>query len=240
MSRPHQSPPGPITPWPLPEHVRSVILVGGTFDPVHTGHVLAAVRARAATLPASGLLFVPAAVSPFKVPGGAVAGHHRAAMLSLALTETPQAAVWTDELDRARPGEASYTIDSVRRAARVAPAGSTFRLLIGADQALRLHEWREARALAALAPPLILMRGQVRSGAALSTALRAASFWTDAEIVNLAGALVDVGDDLPQSSTEIRAAVARGGPGAVRDGWLHPGVATYIESHGLYKASGCG
>lgn len=157
-------------------------------------------------------------------------------MLTLAVRETANAAVWTDEVDRAETGDASYTIDTVRRAAGVAPAGTGLRLLIGADQALRLHEWREARELVALAPPLIVMRGDVRTAAALGVALRAASFWTGEEAEGLASSLVDVGDDLPQSSTEIRGTIARGGVGAVPSGWLHPDVAAYIESRGLYRA----
>lgn len=222
--------------WPLPPGASRVLIVGGTFDPVHAGHVLAATRAREAGEPGAALVFVPAAISPFKVAGGAAACTHRVSMLALALRETANAAVWTDEVDRAGPGEASYTIDTVRRAVEVAPAGSAFRVLIGADQALRLHEWREARELVALAPPLIMMRGDMRAGASLGAALRAASFWTGAEVEGIASSLVDVGDDLPQSSTEIRRAIARGGVGAVPQGWLHPVVAAYIESHGLYRA----
>lgn len=235
MSSTPPTPPRAVSPWPLPAGALRVIVVGGTFDPVHAGHVLAATRARALADPQAALLFVPAATSPFKAPGQSAPGSHRVAMLALALGGTPHAAVWTDEVDRASPREASYTIDTIRRAAGVAPAGTQFRLLIGADQALRLHEWREARELAALAPPLIVMRGKVRSGAALSAALRAAAFWTEAELARLAASLVDVGDDLPQASTEVREAIARGGPAGVPPGWLHPSVAAYIEAHRLYR-----
>ncbi|MFZ2874527.1 MAG: adenylyltransferase/cytidyltransferase family protein [Phycisphaerales bacterium] len=231
-----RTPTPPVSRWSLPPGAGRVLIVGGTFDPVHVGHALAATRARDAAEPGAALLFVPAATSPFKRSGGAAPCGHRVAMLTLALRETANAAVWTDEVDRAGPGEASYTIDTVRRAAAVAPAGTGLRLLVGADQALRLHEWREARALIALAPPLIMMRGDVRTGAALGAALRAASFWTGEEIEGLVSSLVDVGDDLPQSSSEIRGAIAGGGVGAVPTGWLHPAVAAYIESQRLYRA----
>lgn len=236
MSINSKTPTPPVSRWPLPPGAGRVLIVGGTFDPVHAGHVLAAARAREVAEPGSALLFVPAATSPFKRGGGAAACVHRVAMLRLAVRETANAAVWTDEVDRAETGDASYTIDTVRRAAGVAPAGTGLRLLIGADQALRLHEWREARELVALARPLIMMRGDVRTGAALGAALRAASFWTGAEVEGLASSLVDVGDDLPQSSSALRGTIARGGVGAAPPGWLHPAVAAYIESHGLYRA----
>lgn len=228
----------PITPWPLPAASR-VILVGGTFDPVHQGHVLAATRLRAVADPEASLLFVPAAASPFKVGAQTAPPEARTAMLALALRGVPNAAIWTDELDRAdRAPQPSYMIDTVRRALAVAFAGTSFRLLIGADQALRFREWKDAKDLFAAAPPLVVLRDPIRDRGTLVERMGAQRVWTAEELARWADAAFDVGDDLPQSSTEVREAVARGGAGAVPEGWLHPAVAEYIRVHGLYAGGG--
>jgi nicotinate-nucleotide adenylyltransferase len=164
--------PLPLVGPALDPRITTVVLFGGTFDPPHLAHAQLAHEARdraAADHPGSAwLLAVPAARSPHKSAGPIASDAHRAAMLRLAFADVPRAAVWTDELDRAAAAraaakpDASFAIDTLRRARAWLDAhgGSavTLRLLIGADQALALHRWREPAALIALAPPLIMLR----------------------------------------------------------------------------------
>lgn len=210
-------------------------MMGGSFDPVHVGHVgLGAMACREVekrgTAPA-GLVLVPAARSPFKRDQPAASDAERVHMLRLATRGLPNTVVWTDELDRAAPGEPSYTIDTLRRARQWLDAhgnaGAELRLLIGADQAGAFHRWREATDILRLASPLVVGR----DGLDLTREL--AGKWDEASArVWRAGEL-----SLPEvgvSSTLIREAIAAGDTARAR-AWLHPAVLEYIRERGLYR-----
>ncbi len=128
-------------------------LFGGSFDPVHLGHLLVA-RAAREEAALDRIFFIPAAQSPFK-PGSAPApAAERTRLLRLALAG--EAAAEVDEQEIARGG-ISYSIDTVRRyAARF--AGASLFYLIGADQLPQLHLWREALEMARLVEFLIIPR----------------------------------------------------------------------------------
>ncbi len=226
-----------ITPWPLPPAATSVIIVGGSFDPPHRAHTAIPEqvrRARAAHHAAPWLLYVPAAASPFKAAAPPTAPHHRLAMLRLAISPLPAAAVWTDELDRAAPLSPSYTIDTLRRARGIAPHAS-LHLLIGADQAVQFHKWRDYHAILQLAQPIVLLRPPVPTAAALRSALAATLAWTDAELDRWAGTYTATADVMDASATAIRAAITAGT--SPRDiPALDPAVASYIIVHHLYAA----
>lgn len=118
-------------------------LFGGSFDPVHLGHLLVAQAARE-ELALDRLWFIPAAQSPFK-PGRATApAADRLCLLRLALAGQTGCDIDTQELDR---GGVSYTIDTVRSYASRYPGADLF-YLIGADHAGALPQWREAAELA--------------------------------------------------------------------------------------------
>jgi nicotinate-nucleotide adenylyltransferase len=126
-----------------PNAVQRIGLFGGSFDPVHLGHLLVA-QAAFEELSLSRLCFIPAAQSPFK-PGMAPAPHPlRLAMLRLALAGQPRFAVDDQETRR---GGTSYSIDTVRDYQTRFPAAS-LHYLIGADHAATLPHWRDAAALA--------------------------------------------------------------------------------------------
>jgi nicotinate-nucleotide adenylyltransferase len=128
-------------------------LYGGTFDPVHLAHLLAA-RAALEELDLAKLFFIPAARSPFKQPLSPADGAIRLRMLRLALAGEPACEVDPREIER---GGVSYTIDTVRDYATSHP-GAEIHFLIGADHARLLPEWHEAAALAEAARFAIIPR----------------------------------------------------------------------------------
>jgi nicotinate-nucleotide adenylyltransferase len=121
-------------------------LYGGSFDPVHLGHLLVALAA-VEELGLDKLFFIPAAQSPFKPENAPAPAAVRLQLLRLALTGKTNCEV--DELEIQRGG-VSYTVDTLREYARRFPAAEIF-YLIGADNAAKLNEWREPAELAKLA-----------------------------------------------------------------------------------------
>ena len=121
-------------------------LFGGSFDPVHLGHLLVAQAARE-ELQLTRLFFIPAAQSPFKPEQQPIPARERVRLLRLALAGKPWIELDEQELHR---GGISYTIDTLRDYARRF-AGATFYYLIGADHVPQLSKWRDAEALAQLA-----------------------------------------------------------------------------------------
>lgn len=118
-------------------------LYGGSFDPVHLGHLLVA-EAACEEMHLDRIVFIPAARSPFK-PGTAPASDAlRLRWLRIALAGRPDFAV--DDLELRRGGT-SYTIDTVREFAARHP-GAELCWLIGADHVPTLNQWREADTLA--------------------------------------------------------------------------------------------
>lgn len=222
----------PITPLAVPSEARTLIVFGGTFDPPHLGHVKPAVEARIlAGLHEAWLVYVPAARSPHKSSGPVFSDTQRVELLRLAIDGLDRAAVWTDELDRAKnhsSGQATYTIDTLRRLKTVRP-DATLRLLIGADQALALHRWRNPKDVVALAPPLIMLRGDTGASAEqLARALRDIDAWSPAEHAVLAASITPV-TPVTASATAIRAALAGGGLTEDTRRMLAPGVSWALE-----------
>ena len=117
-------------------------IFGGTFDPVHLGHLLLARDAlEQARLDA--ILFVPCARSPFKTRGAHVTDAQRVGLLRDALTAEPRFWLSRCELDRPAP---SYSVDTAREIHAAFPQARLF-WLIGHDQWEHLDEWRAAAAL---------------------------------------------------------------------------------------------
>lgn len=131
-------------------------LLGGSFDPVHYGHLIAATTLLE-TLGLERLRFVPAREQPFKQGRHAAAAVHRAAMLELAIAGDPRFTVDSVELDRPGP---SYTVDTLRTL-RFREPDAEFVLLVGADAADELEAWREAAVLPTLARVVTFSRSGV-------------------------------------------------------------------------------
>lgn len=128
-------------------------LFGGSFDPVHLGHLLVA-RAACEEAGLERLFFIPAAQSPFKPDAAPAPAAERLRMLRLALAGRSDYEIDDQELQR---GGVSYTIDTVRDYARRFPKAK-LHWLIGADHVPLLNNWRDADELARLTEFLAIPR----------------------------------------------------------------------------------
>jgi nicotinate-nucleotide adenylyltransferase len=128
-------------------------LFGGSFDPVHNGHLLIA-RAAREELALDRMVFIPAAQSPFKPESAPAPATARLRLLRLALAGDATSEI--DELEINRGG-VSYTVDTLRHYAGRFPGAELF-YLIGADQAAQLSNWREPVELARLAKFVVAPR----------------------------------------------------------------------------------
>lgn len=132
-------------------------LFGGSFNPVHLGHLMVA-RAALEELGLDRVSFIPAGQSPFKSDATLAPARQRLCMLRLALAGETRFDVDDQETRRRGP---SYTVTTARDYARRFPGAELF-CLIGADLVAQLPQWREAEFLAALARFVVIMRpGQV-------------------------------------------------------------------------------
>jgi nicotinate-nucleotide adenylyltransferase len=133
--------------------MKSICLFGGSFDPVHLGHLLVA-RAALEELPVERVVFIPAALSPFKTQQQPTPAPLRLQMLRTSLAGRPWAGVDEQEICR---GGVSYTIDTIRWYKANFPEARLF-YLIGQDNAPLLPEWREPDELAASAEFVVIPR----------------------------------------------------------------------------------
>jgi nicotinate-nucleotide adenylyltransferase len=190
-------------------------LLGGTFDPPHTGHLIAAQDALQA-LALDRVALIPAARPPHKHDRVVTHAEHRLAMLHLAADDDPRLAIEPLELERAGP---SYTVDTLRA---LSARGDELFLLIGTDQFAEFDTWRDPAEIQRLAALGILRR----AGDAASS-ITPATLEPWARIHDVPVTRIDV------SSTLIRQAVAEGR--SIR--YLVPtAVAAYIDVHALYRA----
>jgi nicotinate-nucleotide adenylyltransferase len=127
---------------------------GGSFDPVHYGHLLLAECCRE-QLALEQVWFVPAAVPPHKREAVLSDGAKRVEMLRLATGGQPEFIVSTMELDR---GGISYTVDSLAAIHSQTPGSEIF-LLLGSDSLADLPTWREPERICQLATPVVVRRG---------------------------------------------------------------------------------
>ncbi len=119
-----------------------LLLLGGSFDPVHRGHEAIADAARAAH-PNASLLWIPSGHAPHKPEREPAPAQDRLALLKLALATRPGEEIFTAELERPGP---SYTVDTLETLARLHP-GTDFLLLLGADSLEHLASWRDLERL---------------------------------------------------------------------------------------------
>lgn len=198
-------------------------ILGGSFDPVHFGHIGVA-RAVADALALDRVLLMPAAQAPLRDTGVRASGPQRAAMLRAAVKELAEGAgerrLEVDDLELRRGG-VSYTVDTlgVLRAAR---PKDEFTWIVGADQLARLAQWREPEKLARLAEWVAYARPGFDWSALAAPAVPGLRV---RRVASPEGALWDI------SSSEIRARLARR---ETVKGLLPDKVIEYILENGLY------
>lgn len=129
---------------------KKIGILGGSFDPVHFGHLNLAIALKE-SCKLDEVLFVPAGLSPFKENRPpVVSSDHRLAMVKIAIAPIEGFQVLDWELVRKGP---SYTIDTVRKLK--ADLFAELHLLLGEDHLASFHLWKEADVLMSLAPPLV-------------------------------------------------------------------------------------
>lgn len=189
--------------------MEKLIIFGGSFDPVHRGHLRIA-RAAAIAKNAD-VVFVPTKEARWK--------HHEAKsrdrvnMLKIAIQEGGFSSFYVDECEINRPGNVTYSVDTVKYFHKKFPKKKLY-FLLGADQVALFKEWKDPEIIASLATPLCVSR----DGHEL-----------DQEIVKeFAMEILPFSKAGEVSSTDIR---------NLRSLDIHPGVLSYIEEHNLYYMS---
>ena len=216
--------------------IRRAAIYGGTFDPVHNGHLTVA-RSVAQLFALDQLIFVPACTPPHKRDAGISPAFQRFAMLALATEDDASFIVSTIELDEP---ERPYAVDTVARIQKQIGSDSRLFFIMGADSWAEITTWFEWEKLLRMCDQIVVTRPGYElveaNGAAVSD-VRGMSedevsvlieghserqaFFTDAAILDV-------------SATAIRAAARAGDSEKLRES-VPETVANYIEKHELYR-----
>lgn len=208
-------------------------ILGGTFDPIHIGH-LAAARVAQQALLLTDVCFIPSHHPPHRPGRPLASGPERLAMIEGAIAGTPG---WrASDLELQRRG-ASYTYDTLMALQRQGLTPDRIFFIIGADAFAEIASWSRYPAVLDAANFVVI----ARSGISLTQLPQrlpdlAARMGTAADTTPIAGTrIVLVEADTPDvSATEVR---ERAGAGADISTLVPPAVAAFITAHGLYRAS---
>jgi len=223
-----------------------VALFGGTFDPVHLGHLEVA-RAAADKFQLNTVYFVPADIPPHKQSRHLTDFQHRFAMLALATADDKR---FVPSLLDAPKGSPNYTIDTVRRVKRTLKKSDKLYFLIGVDAFKDIATWYQPEALLAECEFIVVSRpgfsiADIRD--ALPEKLRPAEETSPgarnqqlSDTIAVPGATIYLLPDIHNrvSSTQIRAAVSR--PVRQLSRFLPKTVAEYIKKERLYTGAAAG
>lgn len=218
--------------------MRRIGLFGGTFNPVHLGHVRAALDVQAA-LSLDQVVLIPSALPPHKPALDLAPGPDRLAMIRLAIAAHPTLKVSDMELQRPGP---SYTIDTVTLFGQQGGRADRFVFIVGLDAFLEMNGWHRFGDIFKTIEVAVIPRPGHPAGPAVKPQVAAflrqnvsARFdWQDAgfrapgfcPVTLTAVTPVDI------SATRIRALVAGGRPIAA---FVHPAVERHIQHKGLYR-----
>ena len=195
-----------------------IAMYGGTFNPIHLGHMHAA-REVAARLQLDKLLLMPAGIPPHKtLPEGSATPAQRLEMCRIAARHIPAAEACPLELEREG---ASYTVDTLAELKRRYPEAQLW-LVMGTDMVLSFDRWREPERIASLCRLAVVARDESdRARIAEKTAFLRESLGAEIDVVEHPA--------MPMSSTQVRE--------SMEESLLHPEVLAYIREHRLYLPS---
>jgi nicotinate-nucleotide adenylyltransferase len=199
-------------------------VLGGTFDPVHYGHLVVAEEVYA-TLQLTEMVFVPTGQPPHKTNEEITAAEHRLAMLELAIASNPHFAISRVDLDRPGP---SYTVDTLRLLREQWGDTTTIYFVIGGDSLEDLLSWHDPSGILEQLTHLVVVR---RPGYNESEAYYE---WLEARLPGIKQRLLMV--DAPQfdiSATDLRTRVEQGQPIKYQ---TPESVESYIIQYGLYRS----
>lgn len=216
-------------------------LFGGTFNPIHCGHLQAAEDVRR-HLELDEVCFIPSSLPPHKGIGHLAAAQDRLEMVRLALEDRKGLKACDLELEREGP---SYSIDTVRIIRKRLDASHRLYFIMGLDAFLEIHTWKafqqlfEASALAVMSRPgagqwtdetvketLIYVQQQIASDYALNSDRSMLIHPTKQSVYLVPVTPVDI------SSSRIRTRLRKG---EAIDRWVAPPVARYIQQKGIYQ-----
>ncbi len=215
---------------------RCLLLMGGSFDPVHAGHVALA-RYFCTLLHPDELRLIPAG-QPWQKPGMATPAQHRIAMLEQAFSQWAVPVV-IDQQEIRRSGP-SYAVDTLQALRAEAGDAASMVMVLGADQLLNLHTWRDWPQLFDLAHLCFAARpGFAISAAGIDPevgAQVARRLATPAQLRDSAHGLAYVATNLALncSSTAVRQALAQHDEAALAGALPEP-VLDYVRHHHLYQ-----
>ncbi len=189
--------------------IEKIGILGGTFDPIHQGHIELALAAKG-QLSLDRVIFVPTHDSYQKTVG--TPPRHRLKMVELAIQNLPSFEVSAIEIERGGP---SYSIDTLEQLKAQHPSAELF-FILGSDAYLGISSWHRSNEIKNLAKFVVYPRNQPIEDLAPY----------DASAIWLSRPQIDV------SSTEIRKKIAKG---SFPNSDLTPEVVQYIEKHNLYS-----
>lgn len=200
--------------------LKALGIMGGTFDPPHYGHLLAAEWARF-KYGLDKVIFVPAGIPPHKDPGQILEARHRFKMVELAIHSNPAFEISALEIERKG---CSYTIDTIRYFHSRYPQAGIF-FIMGADSLLIMDTWKNVPGLTQLCKFIVVTRpGYSINRDAPVFADLPVSLWDNLEQIEIPA--------LDISSSDIRRRVGLGQPIKYL---LPPELEDYIAQNNLYR-----
>jgi nicotinate-nucleotide adenylyltransferase len=221
---------------------KRIALYGGTFDPVHVGHIAVA-QGLSKLFALDEILFIPAALAPHKRESKVTAALHRYAMLALATQDEPLMPISTVELNAP---ERPYTFETLALMQESRGSEAQLFFVMGADSWMEITTWREWERVLTLTNHIVVARPgyewnalhvtpaireriiDLRGGADVERLARDVDQSNEAKIYVTDAVQMDV------SATAIRQAI-REGRDADWLGLVTPAVANYIRKYGLYR-----
>lgn len=194
-------------------------IFGGTFDPIHAGHI-APVEAALRTLDLERVYYLPTANPPHKSGRRFAPAHARYAMVELALVEHSQ--LWVSPFEMST--EAAYTVTTLEHFRSELP-NARLVLLLGADAFAALPTWRRWREIPGLAQLAVLAREGWDPGAPAEPDLE--------ELLSSGRAVAVANRPIEVSATELRERLAQGLP--VPEDWVPALVLQYMRKYALYR-----